>query len=321
MPTRRWMYIAPISIACVIAELTIMFGPHWEVMRGLRTAPEDLNGKFYVFVALMMGQAGLWGYLGSLVGEWVFQIWTFCKKGPSRKLLPWHYWAAISTRFASVWAAVGVWYYVVRQFQPSWDLGPYQSHINIRDAGLLGFVPGALGVSAMWLVEIAVYSSLPADGKVSRSNLDCYLNLREYLGNILTATGVILALGTLSLSVSRDFIKTANKNNAFPHELVIVFGGVFTVLLGMAYTPAYLALRELGCNVRDSIIPEILPDDPKPAPEEGGGFHSVEEWAENREKLGDLLQLQIRDWKSFGPQVAIVAPLATGLASRLLGGN
>src|SRR2546426_1041722 len=67
MPTRRWMYIAPISIACVVAELTIMFGQHWEAMGGLRTAPEDLNGKFYVFVALMVGQAGLWGYLGSLV--------------------------------------------------------------------------------------------------------------------------------------------------------------------------------------------------------------------------------------------------------------
>jgi hypothetical protein len=35
-------------------------------------------------------------------------------------------------------------------------LGPYQDRINIRDAGLLGFVLGGLRVSAMWVVEIAV---------------------------------------------------------------------------------------------------------------------------------------------------------------------
>ena len=61
------------------------------------------------------------------------------------------------------------------------------------------------------------------------------------------------------------------------------------------------------------------PEDPKRAGGKDGGFESVEQWAEHREKLDDLLQLQIRDWKSFGPQVAIIAPLATGLASRLMG--
>jgi hypothetical protein len=319
MPTRRWMYIAPISLFCVAAELLIMFGFHLKAIGGLPKAPEDLTGKFYIFVALMVGQAGLWGYLGSLGGEWVWQIWTFCKNGPSLKRLPWHYWIAILTRFAFVWAAVGVWYFVVRQVQPHWDLGPYQGQINIRDAGVLGFVVGALGVSAMWVVEIAVYSSLPADGPVNRTHLECYLRLRQYLANFLTVTGIVLTLGTLGLNASRDFLKTASETNFFPHDLITVFGGIFTVLLGMAYAPAYLALRNLGANVRDSIVPGVLPDDPKPAEEKDGGFELVEKWAENRGKLDDLLQLQIRDWKSFGPQFAIVAPLATGLASRLIG--
>jgi hypothetical protein len=177
-----------------------------------------------------------------------------------------------------------------------------------------------LGTSAMWVVEIAVYSSWPADGPVNRAQLDSYLRLREYLGNFLTVTGIILALGTLDLNASREFIKTANEHNFFPRDLITIFGGVFTVLLGMAYAPAYLALRELGSSVRDSIVPRALPDDPRPATEEkDGGFELVEKWAENRDKLDDLLQLQIRDWKSFGPQFAIVAPLATGLASRLIG--
>ena len=35
-------------------------------------------------------------------------------------------------------------------------LGPYQDPINLRDAGLLGFVLGGSGVSAMRVVEIAV---------------------------------------------------------------------------------------------------------------------------------------------------------------------
>jgi hypothetical protein len=200
-------------------------------------------------------------------------------------------------------------------------LGPYQGHINIRDAGLLGFVLGGLGVSAMWVVEIAVYSSRPVAGPINRTHIGCYLRLREYLGNFLTVTAIVLALGTLSLNASRDFVKAATEHNFFPHDLITIFGGVFTVLLGMAYAPAYLALRTLGSEVRDSIIPGVLPEDPKPTGGKDGGFESVEQWAEHREKLDDLLQLQIRDWRTLGPQVAIIAPLATGLASRLIGGK
>ena len=116
------MYIAPISLLCAAAELTVMFGFHWTAMKGLPSAPEELTGKFYVLVALMAGQAGLWGYLGSRAGEWVWQIWSSYKNGPSLKRLPWQYWAAILTRFAFVWVAVGVWYYIVRQVQPVWNL-------------------------------------------------------------------------------------------------------------------------------------------------------------------------------------------------------
>ena len=318
MPTWRWMYIAPISLFFATTELTVMFGFRWAAIRGVLSAPEELTGKFYVLVALMVGQAGLWGYLTSLGGEWVWQIWSSCRSGPSLKRLPWHYWAAIFTRFAFVWVAVGVWYYIVRQVHPAWNLGPYQDKINIRDAGVLGFVVGGLGVSAMWIVEIAVYSCLPEDGKGNRTQLPIYLRLREYLGNFLTISGIVLALGTLDLNASRDFIKTANASNFFPHPLIAVFGGVFTVLLGMAYAPAYLALRTLGSNIRDSIIPRAPGEDP--TDEKDGGLESVEKWAENRGKLDDLLQLQIRDWRSFGPQVAIVAPLATGLLTRFIGG-
>jgi hypothetical protein len=313
------MYIAPISLLCVAAELIIMFGFHLKAIGGLPKAPEELTGKFYIFVALMLGQAGLWGYLGSLGGEWVWQIWSSCKIASSLRQLPRNYRVAILIRFLSVWVAVGVWYGIVRLVHPLWNLGPYQDQIDIRDAGVLGFVLGGLGASAMWLVEIATYGCRPKDGTVNRTYLDCYLRLREYLGNFLTVTGIVLALGTLDLSASRDFVLAANKDVFFPHDLVTVFGGVFTVLLGMAYAPAYLALRTLGSDIRDSIVPRVFPDHLEPPEEKDGGCESVRKWAENREKLDDLLQLQIRDWKSFGPQFAIVAPLATGLASRLIG--
>jgi len=66
-------------------------------------------------------------------------------------------------------------------------------------------------------------------------------------------------------------------------------------------------------------VPRVLPDDSKLAEEKNGGFELLKKWAENREKLDDLLQLQIRDWKSFVPQFAVLAPLAAGLLSRLFG--
>src|SRR5260370_35928779 len=169
----------------------------------------------------------------------------------------------------------------------------------------------------MWVVEIAVYSSLPPDDLVTPTHLECYLRLREYLGNFLTVTGIVLALGTLGLNASWEFVQAANKDNRFPHDLIVVFGGVFTVLLGMAYAPAYLALRTLGADIRDSIVPPALPDDPKPAEEKGGGVEVDEKWAENRETVGDPLQLQIREWKSFGLRLARLARLAPRLAPRL----
>lgn len=320
MPTWRWMYIAPVCFACVAIELAVMFGFHWGTIRGVFSAGEDINGKFYVFLALMVGQAALWGYLGCLCCEWVWQISPMCKSGPSFRRLPWHYRLAITTRFIAAWSAVAVWYVVVCKLRPHWDLGAFQQ-MSIHRAGLLGFIPGVLAVTAMWIVEIAVYSSLPEDGSVTRTSIDCYLKLREYLGNFLTVGGIILALGTLDINASRAFIKAASSKNFFPQDLVIVFGGVFTVLLGMAYAPAYLALRSLGCKLRDSIVPQLLPSNPATTNESDWGLHFLEQWAEDREKLGDLLQLEIRDWRSFGPQFAIVAPLATGLASRLIGGG
>src|SRR5215471_21391466 len=114
MPTRRWMYIAAISFLCVAVEWIIMFGFRWQPIKGVPSALEDSNGKFYMLVALMLGQAGLWGYLGSLCGEWVWKLSSLCKQAPSLKLLPWHYWLAILTRFAFVWVAVGVWYFIAR---------------------------------------------------------------------------------------------------------------------------------------------------------------------------------------------------------------
>jgi hypothetical protein len=322
MPTRRWMYIAPISLLCVAAELMILFGFHWKAIFGLpKAAPEELTGKFYILVGLMVGQAGLWGYLGSLSGEWVCQIFSSYKIASSFKKRPLHYRTAILTRFAIVLLVVLFWYLSVVQLQPLWDLDVYSDQINIRDVGVPGFVLGGLAAAAMWVVELAVYISRLANDQVVKTRLECYLRLREYLGNFLTVTGIILALGTLDLNATRDFVKTANEHNFFPRDLITLFGGVFTVLLGMAYAPAYLALRTLGSEIRDSIVRRVPPDDPKQEAVNDGEFELVEKWAGKREKLGDVLQLQIRDWKSFGPQFAIVAPLATGLASRLIGGK
>ena len=45
----------------------------------------------------------------------------------------------------------------------------------------------------------------------------------------------------------------------------------------MTQHTAYLALRNLGSTIVDSIVPGVLPDDPKPAEGKDGGF----EWVEN----------------------------------------
>jgi hypothetical protein len=46
----------------------------------------------------------------------------------------------------------------------------------------------------------------------------------------------------------------------------------------------------------------------------------VRAWTEEKKALEEAMCLRSYEWKSFGPGIAVIAPLAVGLISKLLSG-
>jgi hypothetical protein len=69
---------------------------------------------------------------------------------------------------------------------------------------------------------------------------------------------------------------------AFDSVYVLAYGLVFSGVLGIAFAPCFLSLREAGTRLRDATHPLPEPSDPT--------FFDV---VENRNKLDDFLQTNL----------------------------
>jgi hypothetical protein len=96
---------------------------------------------------------------------------------------------------------------------------------------------------------------------------------------------------------------------AFDPLYVLAYGLVFSGVLGIAFAPCFLSLREAGTRLRDATHPLPDPSDPT--------FFDV---VENRKKLDDFLQTNLSATTTFKAGVAIITPLAASLTSTLLSG-
>jgi hypothetical protein len=94
---------------------------------------------------------------------------------------------------------------------------------------------------------------------------------------------------------------------AFDPLYVLAYGLVFSGVLGMAFAPCFLSMREAGTRLRDATYPLPDPSDPT--------FFDV---VEKRRKLDDYLQTNLSASATFKAGVAILTPLVAGLTSTLL---
>ncbi len=88
---------------------------------------------------------------------------------------------------------------------------------------------------------------------------------------------------------------------------MLVYGFFFSILIAAIYLPTHLTLARVGNGIRDAFFPPISPTSPE-----------WEERVAKREKLGNLLELQVGPLGRFKASAAILTPLLGSLIGLLL---
>lgn len=107
----------------------------------------------------------------------------------------------------------------------------------------------------------------------------------------------------------RAAAEATRRASRFGVDLVWGYGLYYSYVLILVYLPAYLSLLSLGRRLRDALAPEVLPTN-----------STFENSKKVRDALDDVLQLRLGAAESLKVATLILVPVATSLASTLLGG-
>jgi hypothetical protein len=146
-------------------------------------------------------------------------------------------------------------------------------------------------------------------GSVTRQEPDRegneYDYLRESLERLLRLVGAAIALSTLSTGALQHALnENAARSDAFSTELVLLWGAGATVLVMLAYVPAYVSLREWGYGQ----VARLLP---MPALGSSEWF----EWEARRKNLNAYFQLDRNLLDRLQSGIFILAPLLSAAVS------
>ena len=135
------------------------------------------------------------------------------------------------------------------------------------------------------------------------------LSLRDLLQRSLAAGGAILSLVTLQYgalwSLERSVHSTFGDR---PPQFILIFGGVGSILLSLAYVPGWKSLQQYRARLDDLLFPMSSLDDAT----------EVLNAAANRQRLQELLGLNNNVVVDMQSGVAILAPLLAGVAAAFL---
>jgi hypothetical protein len=172
---------------------------------------------------------------------------------------------------------------------------------------IIVFVPAVTALYAMWLsaarADQITQAFDPSVGKISD-----YLDLRGTMQGCLWFVGTVIGIAVLATGMLRQAMLAAGdlKREAdLPPQLVLGYGAFFTVILGLAYVPAHIAMLRAGERIRRALLEPTT---------------DVAVWREERKKLGALLGLDVSADKAFKDAVAILAPLVAGFVANALPG-
>jgi hypothetical protein len=165
---------------------------------------------------------------------------------------------------------------------------------------------GGLGI---WLVHIGLDREFDTR-RATEKAVDCYLWLRDQLRTLLFAEAALLSVTVLGTGGLRSAILAWNPKADFESTWIVLYGAFFSVLLALAYLPTHVRLMAVGHQLRDQLVAA------RPAPE--GGWKA---WHEERDALGDYLELQAPGTPAVRAFATVLSPLATGLVTAALGAS
>jgi hypothetical protein len=262
----------------------------------------------------------------AFVHEQEFLVWlaVVCLEGASfaiggllvaRLLI--RFWKYGSGRWRGIGASVGVLLFLMGTFVAvSRTQGVDFSKAVIpgipwRTGILTAFgVVVALGAAVgMWLVHAAVDHVVNKESSPPQAKLERFAELRDDMKILLAIQAAILGGAILGAGALRNAVLKGANPPDFPGEAVLVYGLFLSGLVALCFIPTQARISRLGRDLRQrSLEPMPPPDDPQWG-----------EWYGRRKAVGEMLDLDVTALQSFRAGVAILAPLASGLLTLLLG--
>jgi hypothetical protein len=169
---------------------------------------------------------------------------------------------------------------------------------------VFGIAVAVAAVAGMFLARLA----LVADRETAPPALAAYAFFAPRFHVFLYSAALILSLGILGSAALRSAMN-AEKRAAgfFPAEYVILYGGMFTVLLLIAYVPVKTAFWRYGAELVDLVM------GPPPT-----SRAELVKWVEDRATLQRSLDLDLSTASALLGVVAAGLPLLCGWVSVLL---
>jgi hypothetical protein len=139
------------------------------------------------------------------------------------------------------------------------------------------------------------------------------VRLRQLLQRLLLALGSLVALSTFVVGASVNLLRGPAKGpglqlGPLPPQVVLVFGGVGTLVVALYYVPAATALQRRGQRLCDDLFPLAKADEAT----------AVLAAAEDHRKLGQLLGADRSITTDMQTNLAILGPLLISAATALL---
>lgn len=160
-------------------------------------------------------------------------------------------------------------------------------------------VPALLGMFWIRIVAASIDLQVPSSAGGD------FGYLRDALQRLLRLTGATIALSTLSTgALQQALVENSAFVRSFPSQLVLLWGAGATVILMLAYVPAYLNLRGLGNALIDRLLP--MP---------GLGSDAWFKWDLRRRSLSSYLQLDQNLLDRLESGILILAPLISAAIS------
>ena len=274
----------------------------------LRPGPDDACARFLrapesmVWIFLVAAQVAFW--FNSVPFQWRWK----CEVRDGFGLAFTRDMGAKAALALLLFAAPAV---VMAFLQPATMLAHRAAKLAVVNA--IGVAVAFVPLVGIWYTRAAITAPAGPGGAArdDKRRIRDYLLLRAHLQRFITFLGMMISLGTLAKGANRHaFVATTGRPDQFPPEYVLLYGAFFTGLLALVYVPIHTRLIAAGTALVDSVFAIDAPET---------DLKQLSGWHANRKSLEDLLHLEARAADDLRASVSILAPVASGVVSILLG--